>query len=149
MDTQTAPRRRRRNSKSKKEWRSSGVWHRDGLSGITNFDFAIYCFMLHREQLVILPLKHVTRLGRARHEVVFEDPDDIVSKLEMEFANGGRCGEERLTPRTPAAVWSKAYAIAQRDLKLVMRNAERSNDAGSREGQPVVQHKSGPSTRRA
>ena len=108
-----------------KDWQSAGAWHRGRKSGVTHFDFAIFCFMLHRSGVCHLPIDEVARLDRGRHEVVFDDPNDVISKLELEFANGG----------TEAAKWSKAFATAQRDLKVVMRKSD--SYARPAEGKPI------------
>ena len=103
-------------------WASAGVTHRDGQSKVTNLDFAIYCFMLHTVGEVHLPVLQVLSIARGRHEIVFEDPDDVVSKLELEFTNREGHGE--------AAKWAKTYATSQRDLKVIMRRVK--SDARTR-----------------
>ena len=68
-----------------------------------------------------LQLESVRRLAPGRHEVVFLDPDGVVSKLELELANGLGHGE--------AARWSRTILNAQRDLKAVMRLADAPAEA--------------------
>jgi hypothetical protein len=101
------------------------VRHREGLSRITRLDLAIYCYTLCREELIpsdVLRVESVRRIAKGRHEVVFADPDGVVSKLELEFANGEGHGE--------AAKWARAVLNAQRDLKAIMRLADDGPDPG-------------------
>lgn len=103
-------------------WASAGVRHSGGFSRVTRLDLAIYCYVLAREHLIDnLQLESVRRLSPGRHEVVFADPDGVVSKLELELANGQGHGE--------AAYWSRAVLNAQRDLKSIMRLADEPAEA--------------------
>lgn len=78
--------------------------------------------MLHSVGLVDLPIVRVQRLGRGCHEIAFEDPDDVISNLELEFTNRGGHGE--------AAKWARAFADAQRNLKSIMRTTDAHTSQG-------------------
>jgi hypothetical protein len=69
-------------------------------------DLAIYCHMQHRLGKIELPVLEVWKAGPGRHEIVFDDPHDVVSKLEMEFTNSPEAAN---------------FAAAQRSLKSIMR----------------------------
>jgi hypothetical protein len=92
---------------------------------VTRLDLAIFCYALTREKLVDgLELESVRRLAPGRHEVVFRDPVGVVSKLELELANGqGHDG---------AARWGRAILDAQRNLKAIMRLADEPAEAMER-----------------
>lgn len=108
--------------KQGRRWASGGVKHADGRSCVTHMDLAIFCYMLHRTGLIRLPVERVIRLGPGRHEVVFHDPDDVVSKLELEYVNGEGHGE--------AAKWARSTLSAQRDLKVIMRREDARSGSG-------------------
>ena len=109
------------------EWSSAGVEHENGVSWVYNMDLAIYCYMLHRMKSVHIPILSVSRIGRGRHEIAFDDPHDVISKLELEFANADTGGV-----RGQAAFWSKSFATAQRDLKSIIREGDENARPNSR-----------------
>jgi hypothetical protein len=94
----------------KHDWESNGARRRGDRTTVTNMDLAIYCHMLHRLQKVQLPVLMVWKVDRHRREIVFSDPDDVISGMEARFIN------------SPEAA---AFAAAQRSLKSIMRERER------------------------
>jgi hypothetical protein len=77
-------------------------------------DLAIYCHMLHLQGRYKLEIVSASYVSRGRHEIVFDDPNDVISKLEAEFAN------DRV---------AAGFASAQRALKSIVR----SRHEGSRQ----------------
>jgi len=73
-------------------------------------DLAIYIHMLHLQKEIEIHLLSVSRLGRGQHEFVFDDPDDIVSRLQVAFVNDRRAAN---------------LMAAQRHLKTIMRERSR------------------------
>jgi hypothetical protein len=69
-------------------------------------DLAIYCHMQHKLKRFALPVLDVCKVGPGRHEIVFDDPDDVISRLELEFTNSAEASN---------------FAAAQRSLKSIMR----------------------------
>jgi hypothetical protein len=73
-------------------------------------DLAIYIYMLCNTGKIDLKIAKVFKISRGKHEFVFEDPNDVISKLQLEFAND----------RTAAGLMA-----AQRQLKIIMRERAR------------------------
>lgn len=113
------------------DWKSAGAERRGHRTIVTSMDLAIYCHMQHLQGRCDLPVVSVTYVSRGRHEIVFEDPRDVVSKLESEFAN------DRV---------AAGFAAAQRSLKSILRERcergyerckETSGNARSYQGRTV------------
>jgi len=81
-------------------------------------DLAIYIHMLHLRKDVTLEILEVWRLGRGQHEFLFDDPDDIVPRLQTAFAND----------RGAANIMA-----AQRSLKTIMRERARERTGKRRD----------------
>ena len=90
-------------------WRSAGARREGDYTTVTNMDLAIYCHMKDRLREVTLKVEAVYRVTQQRHEIVFYDPDDVISRLENDFVNSQEA-------------W--AFAAAQRSLKSIMREKE-------------------------
>lgn len=73
-------------------------------------DFAIYLHMLHMLGKAQLPIVVVWRVGRGRHEIVFDDPDDVISGMEADFVNSPEAAN---------------FAAAQKSLKSILRDKAR------------------------
>lgn len=89
------------------DWESAGARRSGRRTTVTNMDLAIYCHMQHMQGQHKLEVISAYWVSRGRHEIVFDDPADVISKLEAEFAN------DRV---------AAGFASAQRALKSIIRS---------------------------
>ena len=102
---------------TKHDWHCPGAWRNGRQTTVVNLDLAIYLHMLHEQQQVYLKIAEVWRVGRGRHEIVFDDPDDIVWKLQLDFVND------------PLAA---GLMSSQKRLKTIMRERARERPGDRR-----------------
>ena len=111
-----------------REYRSAAVSRSGTKSIVSDMDFTIYChWRRRRDPSLNLKLIDAIRLSPGEHEFFFEDPDDVIRKLEIDYAN------------------SEASDLlnCQRDIKRFLRDTARITQEKAREVDRHERHRQG------